>query len=312
MKHWILFPDENAFYSGMGRELYELDKDYRAFCRKAEKQLKIPLHHALFYHDAPYPEHLYERQTAVMVVGLANYNYYRKIYPEADSVILCGRGMGLLTALVAAEAITLNAAANRLQSGKLPTLRIRPPKLPVYSLTHGELKEKEPIAEAVADALREKEDFVLPEPYPCLDIGPGRIWFDALLKPAGNSRKPVNQPVARLDEPGDPQFIWSGFQCRRLWNRDYCAKRMFGVAVSTPNRNDADDNGRADGQEKEMRELLKPLFSQPPQSLSPESFDRCHALLREIFAEKHTGKEEIDMRFRLLEQETLIPLSKKE
>ena len=58
-----------------------------------------------------------------------------------------------------------------------------------------------------------------------------------------------------------------------------------------------------------QRQLLKPLFEQPAGSLSAESFDRCVALLKEVFEEKHTPAEEIALRFRLLEQETLISLS---
>ncbi len=308
MRHWILFPPEEAFYPGMGRELYEMEKDYRSFCRRAEKKLGLPLHHSLFYRETPYPPHMSQRRAAVMVISLANFNLYRNTYPEAGEMLLCGQGMGLLTALVAAEAISMEAAAEVMRGKKLSARNVRLPKLPVYSLTYGELKEKEQILRAVEDARKEKEAFVLPERLSCLDIGPGRVCFDAQPRFAGAANNPVDLPISRLDEPGDPQYIWSGFQLRRLWSRDYCAKRLFGIAAATPNQNDNCDTKRLDAQEKEMRELLKPLFAQEPQPISQESFDRCFSLLIENFEEKHTPAEEMKLRLRLLEQECLISL----
>ena len=312
MRHWILFPPEEAFYPGMGRELYEMEKDYRSFCRSAEKKLGIPLHHSLFYWETPYPPHMSQRRVAVMVISLANFNLYRKTYPEAGEMLLCGQGMGLLTALVVAEAISMEAAAEAMRGKKLSARNTRRPKLPVYSLTHGELKKKEQILRAVEDALKEKEVFVLPERLPCLDIGPGRACFDAQPWFAGTANHLAELPISRLDEPGDPQYIWSGFQLRRLWSRDYCAKRLFGIAAATHNQNDNCNGKKLDAQEKEMRELLKPLFAQEPQSISQESFERCVSLLRENFEEKHTPAEEIELRLRLLEQECLIPICTRE
>lgn len=303
MKLWILFPSEGAFYLGMGRELYEMEKDYRSFCRSAERKLKLPLHSGVFYQQSPFPVHLPDRQGAVMVLSLANFQHFRKNYPQAPELLLCGRGMGLLSALVAAEALTLEAAVGRLRGKPLHARHVKTPKLPVYSLSHSfhiddmvELTEKEQILKAVETALSEQEAWALPLEYPCLDIGPGREAFDALHE----------KVISRLDEPGDPQYIWASFQCKRLWNKDYCAKRLFGIMVSTPNENDACDGVRLDAQEKEMRELLKPLFAQEPESISEEAFTRCAELLRESFAEKHTSSEEIALRFRLLAQETLI------
>ncbi len=305
MKLWILFPDEGAFYLGMGRELYEMEKDYRSFCRKAENKLKLPLHSSVFYQQNPFPTHLPDRQGAVMVLSLANFLHFKRSYPQAPELLLCGRGMGLLSALVAAEAISLEAAVGRLQGKPLRARQVKTPNLPVYSLSHSfhtnnmtALTEKEQILKAVETALSEEEPWALPSEYPCLDIGPGREVFDAL----------PNAVISRLDEPGDPQYIWSGFQCKRLWNKDYCAKRLFGIMVSTPNENDSCDGARMDAQEKEMRELLKPLFAQEPESISEEAFVRCVELLRENFAEKHTSSEEVALRFRLLAQETLISL----
>ncbi len=305
MKLWILFPHEDAFYPGMGRELYEMEKDYRDFCTKAEKKLDLPLHSSVFYQEKPFPEHLPDRQGAVMVVSLANFRHFRKTYPQAQELLLCGRGMGLLSALVAAEALSLEAAVGTLRGKPLKARQIQAPKIPVYSLSYSfdtinmaELTDKNQILKAVETALSEKESWNLPLDYPCLDIGPGREVFDALSRGV----------ISRLDEPGDPQYIWSGFQCKRLWNRDYCAKRLFGIMVSTPNENDGCDGDRLDAQEKEMRDLLKPLFAQQPQSISEDAFARCVELLRENFAEKHTSLEEIALRFRLLEQETLISI----
>ena len=294
-KHWILFPNEGGFYVGMGREPYEMDKEYRAFCRSAEKKLKLPLHRAVFYREMPYPEALPERQAAVMVLSLANFGMFRRSFPQAQALALCGRGMGLLSALVAAEALSPAAAVGRLRGKRLSARQVKLPKLPVFSVSMGGLNEKTKILEAVETALRE-EAWSLPEAHPCIDIGPGRACFDAL----------PNARVARLDEPGDPQYIWSLFQTKRLWNRDYCAKRLFGIMASTPNENDACDGKRLDAQEKEMRELLQPLFAQVPQSISEDAFVRCAELLRENFEEKQTPREEIELRLRLLAQETLI------
>ncbi len=296
MKHWILFPDEGGFYLGMGRELYEIDKEYRAYCRSAEKKLKLPLHRAVFYREMPYSEALPERQAAVMVLSLANFGMLRRSFPQTQELALCGHGMGLLSALVAAEALPLSAAVGRLRGKRLSVRQVKLPRLPVFSMTVGELSDKTKILEAVETALQEEEAWALPEEHPCVDIGPGRVCFDALPEAV----------VARLDEPGDPQYIWSLFQTKRLWNRDYCAKRLFGIMTSTPNENDDCDGKRLDAQEKEMRELLKPLFAQEPQSLSDEAFARCAELLRENFEEKQTLHEEIELRPRLLAQETLI------
>lgn len=295
MKHWILFPDEGAFYVGMGRELYEIEKEYRAYCRSAEKKLKLSLHRAVFYREMPYSEALPERQAAVMVLSLANFGMLRRSFPQMQELALCGHGMGLLSALVAAEALPLSAAVGRLRGKRLSARQVKQPRLPVFSMTTGELSDKTKILEAVETALRE-EVWNLPEEHPCIDIGPGRVCFDAL----------PNAQIARLDEPGDPQYIWSLFQTKRLWNRDYCAKRLFGIMTSTPNENDACDGKRLDAQEKEMRELLQPLFAREPQSISEEAFARCAELLRENFEEKHTPHEEIELRLCLLAQETLI------
>ena len=131
MKHWILFPDEGGFYLGMGRELYEMEKEYRSYCRSAEKKLGLPLHRAVFYRQMPYPAHLPERQAAVMVLSLANFQHFRRTYPQADKLMLCGRGMGLLSALVAAEALTLSAAVGRLRGKRLSARQMKQPKLPV-------------------------------------------------------------------------------------------------------------------------------------------------------------------------------------
>ncbi len=303
MKLWILFPDEGAFYLGMGRELYEIDKQYRSFCKKAEKKLDLPLHCGVFYQQKPFPGRTADRQAAVMVLSLANFGLVQRTYPQAPEMCLCGRGIGLLSALVAAEAISMEAAVGALRGKTLKAGQVCTPKIPVYSLSQSEeLKEKKQIIKAVETALCEKESWNLPFSLPCVDIGPGREAFDAL----------PGEVVARLDEPGDPQYIWSGFQCKRLWNRDYCAKRLFGIMASTPNDNDNCDGVRLDAQEKEMRELLKPLFAQEPQSLSEEAFERCIELLRENFAEKHTSKEEIELRLRLLAQETLISIPARE
>ena len=299
MKLWILFPNEEAFYLGMGRELYEIEKDYRRFCKKAESQLKLPLHSGVFYQQKPFPAHLPERQAAVMVLSLANFLHFRRTYQQVSEPLLCGRGMGLLSALVAAEAISLQAAAARLRGKPLKERQIKTPKFPVYTADMVELTEQKQILQALEIALQEKEAWQLLSEHPCVDIGPGRQVFDAL----------PDALVTRLDEPGDPQYIWAGFQCKRLFNRDYCAKRLFGIMVSTPNENDAFDGNRLDAQEKEMRELLKPLFTQEPQSVSEEAFLRCVELLRENFAEKRTSSQEIALRLRLLAQETLISLS---
>lgn len=299
MKHWIVFPDEGGFYVGMGRELYEIEKEYRAYCRSAEKKLKLPLHHAVFYRDMEYPAHLSERQAAVMVLSLANYEQLCRTYPQAGERMLCGRGMGLLSALVAAKSLSLSAAVGRLRGKRLSARQVKLPELPVYSMSVGRLREKKQIIEAIETALREEEAWSLPEEHPCVDIGPGRVCFDALPEAT----------VARLDEPGDPQYIWSGFQTKRLWSRDYCAKRLFGIMVATPNENEACDGKRLDAQEKEMRELLRPLYEQEPKSITDEAFARCVVLLRENFAEKHTPIEEIKLRLRLLAQETLILLA---
>lgn len=298
MTHWILFPHEDAFYPGMGRELYEQEDEYRSFCKKAEKSLRLPLHRSVFYQETPFPSYLVDRQSAVAVISLANFYHFRKSFPNAGDLLLCGQGMGLLTALVAAEAISLQTAVGRLRGKRLSARQISIPNLPVYSLTLGELKDSEQILKAVELALREREVWKLPEAHPCLDIGPGRVCVDALPESI----------VARLDEPGDPQYIWSLFQTKRLWNKDYCAKRLFGIATATPNENDNCDGKRLDAQEKEFRELLRPLFAQPPASISEEVFARCAELLRENFAEKCTPAEEIALRFRLLAQETLILL----
>ena len=302
MKLWILFPHEEAFYPGMGRELYEMVKEYRSFCRKAERSLKLPLHSSVFYQETPFPAHRSERQGAVMVLSLANFHHFRRTYPQSPDLLLCGQGMGLLSALVAAESLTLQAAMGCLRGKPLSLRQIKTPTLPVYvgtdTLNPVELTEKAQILEAVKNALQAADPLVLPMDHPALDIGPGRVCFDALPQAT----------VARLDEPGDPQYIWSCFQCKRFWNQDYCAKRLFGIMASTPNENDACDGNRLDAQEKEMRDLLKPLFAQEPQSLSEEAFARCVELLRECFEEKHTSAEEIALRFRLLAQETLISI----
>ncbi len=309
MKHWILFPHEGAFYPGMGRELYEQEPDYRSFCKKGEKKLGLPLHRCLFYREEPYPCHLSEQRAAVMVISLANFRLYEKTYPQTGEMLLCGQGMGLLTALVAGEALSLETAVETLRGKALSPRQIQLPKRPVYSLSYGALTEKKQILQAVETALGETEPLLLPEDCPCVDIGPGRVCFDAQPKFMGASCNAGELVTARLDEPGDPQYIWSGFQCKRLWSLDYCAKRLFGIAAATPNENDNCDGKRLDAQEKEMRELLKPLFAQPPQSISQEAFDRCAELLRENFAEKHTPAEEIARRFLLLAQETLISIS---
>ncbi len=303
MKLWILFPHEEAFYPGMGRELYEMEGEYRSFCKKAERKLDLPLHSSVFYQEKPFPTHLSERRGAVMVVSLANFHHFRRTYPHGPELILMGQGMGLLSALVAAEALTPEAAVGRLRGKPLTARQIKAPKLPVYGCSTDhvdftELKEKQEILSAIDRALQQNDALELPIEYPCLDIGPGRVCFDMLPQAV----------IARLDEPGDPQYIWAGFQCKRLWNRDYCAKRLFGIMASTPNDNDNCDGNRLDAQEKEIRDLLKPLFAPEPQSLSEEAYLRCVELLRENFAEKHTPPEEIALRFRLLEQETLISI----
>ena len=304
MKHWIMFPDEGGFYLGMEREIYEAIPEYRKFCRKSERSLKLPLHNALFYQHEAYPQRLSDRQGAVMVVSLANFDLLCRTYTVANELLLCGSGMGLLSALVAAKALSLSAAVECLNGKKLSVRQVRKPELPVYSLSKGELTDAKDIIEAVELALHKKESWVLPEDHPCLDIGPGRVCFDAQPQCEG---KPCM--VARLDEPGDPQYIWAGISMKRLWNRDYCAKRMFGVMVATPNENENSDSKRLVAIEKEMRELLQPLYSREPQSLSAESFDRCVALLSENFTIKHTSTEEICQRVRMLENETLISVS---
>lgn len=139
-----------------------------------------------------------------------------------------------------------------------------------------------------------------------LEMGPGSVL--------GSMINRLNKPsvlVKCIDVPEDQDHFLDEINEKKLFNKVFFIGRILGIAVSTQNRNfnsDAYQKGVVLPY-KEIRRIYD-KYEAGNEEPTVEELSKCIQLLEMIFDNKETPQSEREMRYKQLENDTLIKVSR--
>jgi [acyl-carrier-protein] S-malonyltransferase len=306
----MIFPGEDSFYAGMGKELYINYAVSMDVYGEIELLSGYNLTDRLFDSYCCSDFSSEEKKLAVLAAEIINFTIWKEKY-EIVPYYFIAEGFGIVPALVCAGAITINEAVCIIQSTcNAEKIIFKTPEYPILSSISGyKGLGRDEIADIVA-AIPDTVNFC---PEKCmtglketsidclLEIGPGNRLYKEL--------KAVREDIicGYFDTMQDRNYILENISYKKFFNRKYFIMRLLGIAAATRNYN-ADYTGynkevvRNYGKLKDLCDGLEKSSLEATQDHVCEAFN----LLETILRYKQLPSEEIAERYNMLTEETLI------
>lgn len=304
----ILFPSEESFYRRMGMELYENFPSYEEFFTKLNKASRINWKDVLIYENVPYNWDVVSKKVAVLLTSIAYFRLWKETYKQ-DCMQFIGNGIGYLSALVCEGILKETDAIAMIQNKSVKEKAVG---TGVTSQTYCVSKGRMP--ESRQDILEEMK-YVLwnaKEPSEFGEIVKGLNTESVLeIGPDNKTLKGLkgkhNQVLAWFDRQGDNSYVLENIQLKKFFNRQYGVRKILANITSTQNYNP--EEGAQEIVMKcytEVRRVLDTSVQRGTNEISEAEWNQCIQSLKENFAAKKVGQDEIEARYQHLEEETLL------
>lgn len=314
MRVGILFPDEDSFYGKMGAEIFEAYPEVRKLYQKLRLYARLDLRNTLIYENEPKQWSETEKKLAVLATQVALYQCWFETYKNKPVVFL-GNGVGVLSALVCAETISLRRTVRMLKKDNWLLPRTARLEGNVFMCSYRSVLTDPSVLRIQRLSVEEEmyQGIYLYTQHADLDsvieIGPDKKYTEALCR-----LYPQTRPVfAYFDDAQDRAFALESLQYRKHFNNLYAAKRMLGIAAATQNHQqstEADEKIAAAYQALKtyVDELVKKQSMGRDAFVSEYDFDLCVGQLNEILTLKQVPEQEIRARILSLRNEIATDL----
>lgn len=313
----VLFPDIEVFRPGMGLELYEQFAVMSEIAAIHDAVTGSCLVDTVWYPRSTPELDVRGRAAAVLAVSLGFYRVFAATYKVEPDVFM-GKGIGLVSALVAADRLDLEHAIHLVKGVEPAPAWFQPGAREVVDIcgsvcgpdpmqsvqaavgsAWGEPLEAGPAAETV-----ERHQITA-----LLEIGPGNAMSEVL-----NGREQGGFVVGALDRTVNAQAFLDNVNVRKFFNLQFLAERTLGQLAGTRNRHPG-----SEGQDeiKQLAAELKTMIraGDLPTGAeglrSPASEGQVRSLI-DVWVRNGTEKghstEEIISSLHALEKEILIPV----
>lgn len=316
MRIGVMFPSEESFYEGMGKELYENYDSVKKLFEKTRKISGVNLKEGIIYSTSCKKWNFITRSIAVLTVSVSMYQLWKQTY-NIEPVCYMGDGVGLLSALVCAGDISFDSAIKFLVNNNEKFMALGKTSKKVLSYFDGEfLTDRKDVSASVEACLNAKiniKDFAeysSKHKLNCvIEIGPGYQY----TKHLNNTEDAL---FVYLDSSDDNNYILENFEYGKYFNKVYILKRLLGIAVCTQNFN------FEDGFEEEViapynkihsyiEEYNRSSMQGNVMEITDDVLEECVALLKRILAFKLSPKNEIKERIEMLQNETAMDFREK-
>jgi hypothetical protein len=280
MKLIFHFPDDTAFFPGIGRDVYENFPEIR-------KQLnRLRLFARVDVKEFIYPENKEEwskdtKNLAVLISCAAIYTAWsRKTGFTAD--LMYGKDIGGICALVCKRKLSLLHAVRRVRSGKMSN--------PFY------ISESDCIHDSYSKTLEDNViiDFFMPQNQSIEEI----------------QRKHTEGLHIYLDDPQDSSFVLDNILEKKLFNYLYASRRLQGIAVACQNHAESPQAFElVDTAYKELSEKVRTGLKnqhENGETVDEQFFIECTGLLERILEAKKVDKNDVSGQLLRLQNETAI------
>lgn len=313
MKLALVFPGGEAFAPGIGRELFEHHEPMREVARVHDEATGTRLAPNVFHPVGEVRLDDRQRLAAVVAVSVGFHRVLQSV-TEVRGDVLVGRGVGRLSALVAAEALDLATALEAVLSGlrnvefaeRVGILVSGLDGSPVDRTALAEAEQagwaSEPVTRDTWAALAAARDVTA-----MLEIGPGDEVARLTRQVADDGFV-----VGALDETANAQAVLDTLSVGKYQNMQFLAERTLGQMVGTRNHRPG-----TEGQEaiRALAARVKKIVQRGDLPTTPtDAFDATDhvSLLVDAWitngAVKAHSPEAIMQSLRALENMTLLPV----
>ncbi len=314
MRVGIVFPDEASFYGKMGSEIFETYPEVRKLYQKLKSYAGLDLRNALIYENEPRAWSDTEKKIAVLATQVALYRCWFETYKNKP-IVFFGNGVGVLSALVCAETISLKNAVRMLKKDNWLLPRTAHLDGNVFMCSYRSVLTDPSVLRIQRLSVDEAmyQGIYLYTQHADLDsvieIGPDKKYTEALC-----GLYPQTRPVfAYFDDAHDRAFVLESLSYRKHFNNLYAAKRMLGIAAATQNYQqsaEADEKIAAAylSLKTYVDELVKKQSMGRDAFVSEYDFELCVGQLNEILTLKQVPEQEIRARILALRNEIATDL----
>ena len=314
MRVGILFPDEASFYGKMASEIYENYPEVRKLYDKMKISTKLDLRNTLIYENDPKEWNDTDKKLAVLLTQVALYRCWFDVY-KTKPVVFFGNGVGVLSALVCTETISLKRAVHMLRKDNWALPRTAHLDGSVFMCSNRSALTDPSVLRIQRLSVDENmyQGIYLYAQHAELDtvieIGPDKRYTTELQKMYERTKT----VFAYFDEAQDRAFALENLYYRKHFNRLYAAKRMLGIAAATQNYNhstDADEKIIASylSMKTYVDEMMKKQSMGRDAFVSDYDFNLCIDQLKDILILKQVPTQEVQARILDLRNETAFDL----
>lgn len=286
MRLAVNFPDETAFYFGMGIDLYENSLEIQRIFKRLKIFAGFDLKKIIYGQCKELSEN--QKRIAVVVTSVVIYREWKKTSGiRAD--YMCGKGSGYISAMVCAEKLPLWYAVWCMRWGKM--------KIPFFV----------DVCENIYNT-EEGDMSIIQDCEVLLEIGPSNMSESIMIE----KKKFGSQRKVYFDNPYDSSYLFEHIKKQKLFNYLYAARRLSGIAVATPNHTtDSEDYIQLDAAYTELINRIdvasKNLY-QNNIKLTEDGFNECAKVLKTILHIKKVDYEEVAGQLIELQSETGIDM----
>ncbi|WP_024833141.1 ACP S-malonyltransferase [Ruminiclostridium josui] len=306
----VIFPGTASFYAGMGKELYINYPIAMETYREIESLTGCNLTDRLFDSYCCEGFTLKEKRLSLLAAEIIGFKLWQEKYRICPECFVA-EGLGIVPALVCAGAITINDAVCIIQNTcNVEKFIFKNPEYPILCKANGYKEfKKEDIPCIVKKSLdfeslniKECTTVLVNRQIDCLlEIGPDNRLFKEF------SVMPQKIIYGYFDTMKDRNYTLENMGFRKFFNMKYVIMRLLGIAASTQNFNTDYSSYEAEvvinyGKLKDLCGRLENTGVE----VSKEDVCEAVKLLNSILVYKQVPAEEIEERYRMLTEETLI------